>query len=113
MSSIDAKWPETPSSTSKWPAHRTKDWQNSWETSISSRFFEKQANEICRHLSEKASKGSFHVFEKLQNNSNESKELKRKGEKERARKKSGGEKKSNDCTLRFCNSYFVGRKRAI
>ena len=69
------------------------------ETSLSSPFFEIQANEICRHLSEKASKGRFHVLEKLQNHSNESKELKRKGEKEKARRKSGGEKKSNDCTL--------------
>jgi len=31
MSSIDAKWPETTSETSKW--HTLKDWQNSLETS--------------------------------------------------------------------------------
>ena len=84
------------------------------ETSLSSRFFEIQANEICRHLSEKASKGRFHVLEKLQNHSNESKELKRKGEKEKARRKSGGEKKAMIALYSLhSNSYFVGRKRAI
>ena len=31
MSSIDAKWPEMTSATSKW--HTLKDWQNSLETS--------------------------------------------------------------------------------
>ena len=57
-------------------------------------FFENQPNEICGHLSVKASKGRFPTPEKLQNHSNESKELKRKGEKERARRKSEGEKKA-------------------
>ena len=51
-------------------------------------FFENQPNEICRHLKEKASKGRFPTPEKL-----ESKELKRKGDKERPMRKSGGEKK--------------------
>ena len=45
-------------------------------------FFEIQTKEICRHLSEKASKGRFPTLERLQNHSNESKELKRKGDKE-------------------------------
>ena len=76
-------------------------------------FFENQPKEIFRHLSEKASKGRFPTPERLQNHSNESKELKRKGDKERRRRKSRGLKKSNDCTLRFYNSYLVGRKRAI
>ena len=47
---------------------------------ISSRLFENQPNEICSHLSEKASKGMFPKPEKLQNHSNEGKL--RKGEKE-------------------------------
>ena len=46
---------------------------------ISSRLFENQPNEICSHLSEKASKGMFPKPEKLQNHSNEGKL--RKGEK--------------------------------
>ena len=48
---------------------------------ISSRLFENQPNEICSHLSEKASKGMFPMPEKLQNHSNEGKL--RKGEKEK------------------------------
>ena len=48
---------------------------------ISSRLFENQPNEICSHLSEKASKGMFPRPEKLQNHSNEGKL--RKGEKEK------------------------------
>ena len=55
--------------------------------------FENQPNEICRYLSEKASKSRFPTPEKLQNHSNKSKEFKRKGDKERPRRKSGGEKK--------------------
>ena len=61
-------------------------------------------NEICSHLSEKTSKGMFLKRQKLQNNSNE---RKGKVEKERARRRKGGEeKKSNGCTLSFYNSYF-------
>ena len=48
---------------------------------ISSLLFENQPNEICSHLSEKASKGMFPKPEKLQNHSNEGKL--RKGEKEK------------------------------
>ena len=44
-------------------------------------------------MSEKASKGRFSTPERLQNHSNESKELKRKGDKERHRRKSRGLKK--------------------
>ena len=55
MSSIDAKWPETPSAICKW--HTLTDWQNSLETSI--RSFENYPNKICSHLCEKASKGTF------------------------------------------------------
>ena len=36
-------------------------------------FFENQANEICSHLSDKASKGSFLKPDELQNHSNEGK----------------------------------------
>ena len=41
--------------------------------SISNRFLENQPNEICSHLTEKASKGRFLKPEKLQNHSNEGK----------------------------------------
>ena len=44
MSSIDAKWPETPPATSK------------LHTLITSWFFENQTNEILSHLSEQASR---------------------------------------------------------
>ena len=56
---------------------------------IRSRFFEKQPNEICSHLSEKVSKDRFLKPEKLQNYSNEGKgKEKGRGEgKEEKRKK--------------------------
>ena len=67
-------------------------------------FFENQPiNEICSHLSEKVSKGRFFEPEKIQNHSNEGKG---KGEKERAKRRKGGEEKSNGCTISFYNSYF-------
>ena len=72
-----------------WPL-RKRDWDGNWE-GISGRFFENQPNEICSHLSEKASKGTFLKPEKLQDHSNELR--KRKGEKERARRRKGGEEK--------------------
>ena len=53
---------------------------------ISSRFFV-GTNEICSHLSEKASKGRFLTPEKLQNHSNEKKgkeEKKERGEEKKA-----------------------------
>ena len=53
---------------------------------MSSRFFENQPNEICSHLSEKASKSRFLKPEKLQNHSNEGK-----GKEERARRRKGEE----------------------
>ena len=72
---------------------------------MSSRFFENQPNEICSHLSEKASKGRFLKPEKLQNHSNEGK-----GEEKKKERGEGEEekKKSNDCTVSFYNSYFGG-----
>ena len=82
MSSIDAKWPETPSATSKW--HTFTDWQNSLETYSPS--FENQPNEICSHLLEKASKGTFLEPEKLQNHSNEGKGTEKKKERGEERK---------------------------
>ena len=58
---------------------------------MSGRFFENQPNEICSHLSEKASKGRFRKPEKLQNHSNEEKRkeiTKERGEgKEKKKKK--------------------------
>ena len=55
MSSIEAKWPETPSATLKW--HTLTDWQYSLETS--SRFFENQPYVICSHLRRKRQKARF------------------------------------------------------
>ena len=66
---------------------------------ISSRFFENQPNEICRLLSEKASKGRFLGPYKLQNHTNEGKGKEKK--KEREERKGGEEKKTNGCTLSF------------
>ena len=69
--------------------------------SISSRFSENQLNEICSHLSEKASKGRFLTPEILQSHRNEGKGKEKKKER-------GEEKKSHVCTLsQFDNSYFV------
>ena len=56
---------------------------------MSSRFFENQPHEICNHLIEKASKGKFLGPYKLQNHTT----IGKKGEKERARRKKGGEQK--------------------
>ena len=58
---------------------------------ISSQFFENQLNEICSHLSEKASKGTFLKAEKLKNHSNEGKEK----EKKKERGEGKEEKKKN------------------
>ena len=58
---------------------------------ISSRFFENQPSDICRHLSEKASKGRLFGPDKLQNHTNEAKGKEKKkergGKKEEKRKK--------------------------
>ena len=67
---------------------------------ISSRFFENQPNEICRLLSEKASKGRFLGPYKLQNDSNEGKGKEKKRER-REGKEEKREKKSNGFTLSF------------
>ena len=59
--------------------------------SISNRFFENQPNKICRHLSEKESKGRFLKSENLQTTVTKEKERrKRKGEEKERRR---GEKK--------------------
>ena len=59
--------------------------------SMSSQFFETQPNEICSHLSDKESKGSFLIPNKLQNHSNKGKGKEKKKEqgvgKEEKRKK--------------------------
>ena len=71
--------------------------------SISNRFLENQPNEICSHLTEKASKGSFLKPE------NGSKITVTKEKERRKRKSDGGDqerrrrKKSNGCTLSFYN----------
>ena len=57
---------------------------------ISSRFIENQPNEICSHLSEKASKGRLFGPDKLQNHiegKGNDKEKEREGRKEEKRKK--------------------------
>ena len=71
---------------------------------ISSQFFENQLNEICSHLSEKASKGTFLKAEKLQNHSNERKGKEKK--KERGEGKEEKKKKISGCTLSFYDGYF-------
>ena len=78
-------------------------------TDMSSRFFENQPNEICSHLRDKASKGTFLKPEKLQNHSNEEKgkEKRKSEEKERRRRE-----KSNGCTLSFWPEKTVGHKRS-
>ena len=59
--------------------------------SISSQFLETQRNEICSHLSDKESKGSFLMLNKFPNHSNEGKGKEKKKEqgvgKEEKRKK--------------------------
>ena len=53
---------------------------------ISNWFSENQPNEICSHLSEKASKGRFLKPEKLQNHSNEGKGKEKKKERGEGKK---------------------------
>ena len=77
---------------------------------IHSRFFENQPNEICSHLSEKASKGRFLGPEKLQNHSNKGKGKEKKKERREGKEET---KKSNGCTLGFYNSYFFWPKKRL
>ena len=60
---------------------------------MSGRFFENQPNEICSHLSEKASKGRFLKPEKLQNHGNEGKGKEKKKERGEGKKKKKKKKK--------------------
>ena len=60
---------------------------------MSSRFFENQPNEICSHLSEKASKGRFLKPEKLQNHGNKGKGKEKKKERGEGKKKKRKKKK--------------------
>ena len=75
---------------------------------ISSRFFENQPDEICSHLSKKASKGRFLDCREAPKITvtKEKGRRKRKSEEEERRKR----EKSNGYTLRICNSYFGGKK---
>ena len=59
--------------------------------------------EICSHLSEKASKGSFRNPEKLQNHSNERKGKDKNKERGEGKEEKKKKKKSNGCTLSFYN----------
>ena len=70
--------------------------------SISNRFLENQPNEICSHLTEKASKGSFL---KPENGSKitVTKEKERRIRKSEEIRKGGEEKKSNGCSFSFYN----------
>ena len=61
---------------------------------ISNRFFENQPNEICSHLSEKASKGRFLKPEKLQNHGN-----KGKGKEKKKERGEGKEEKKKKATV--------------
>ena len=87
---------------------------------ISSRFFENQPNEICSHLSEKASKGRLLGPDKLQNYSIKRREK----EKERGGRKEEKKQKKQWLHSQFFNGFFedsfwpkkkitVGRKRSI
>ena len=66
-------------------------------------FFWKPPFEICSHLTEKASKGSFRNLEKLQNHSNERKGKDKKKERGEGKEEKKKKKKSNGCTLSFYN----------
>ena len=67
------------------------------------RFFQNQPNEICSHLSEKASKGRLFGPDKLQNHANEAKgKEKRKEQEERRRRK----KAMVALLVFFYNRYF-------
>ena len=75
---------------SKW---KVGDWSHwfpglPWYLYIYSQFFENQPNEICSHLSEKASKVGFFKPEKLQSHSNEGK-----GKEGKKKRREGKERK--------------------
>ena len=78
------------------------------QDNISSRFFENQPNEICSHLSEKASKGMFlNKPEKLQNHSNE-----RKG-KEKKKERGEGKKLKVALLVLATLEMVSGRKKTV
>ena len=99
MSSIDAKWPETPSVTSKW--HTFTDWQNPLETS--SRFFENQPQNLQSFV-RKSVKSHVSQAEKLQNHSNE-----RKGKKKRKERGEGKEEKIKNQLKTFVKLHKVSK----
>ena len=77
---------------------------------MSSRFFENQPNEICSHLSEKASKGRFLKPEKLQNHGNEGKGKEKKKERGEGKKKKKKKKKKAMVSLLVYIIASFGRK---
>ena len=81
-----------------WPLRKC-DWDGNWE-GICSRFFENQPNEICSHLSEKASKSRFLNSKIIVTNKEKERRKRKSEEKERGRRKT-----NNGCTLSFYNTY--------
>ena len=72
--------------------------------------FENQPNDICGHLSEKASKGRFLEPDKLQNHSNEGKGRKRKRESE-GKVKEEKRKKAKAALIATLESVFCQKKQ--
>ena len=67
--------------------------------------FENQANEICSHLSEKASNGRFLKPEKLQNHSSEGKGMQKKNER--------GEGKEEKRKKQWLHCYSFSNKKTV
>ena len=77
---------------------------------------ENQPNEICRHLCEKGSKGTFLEPKKLQNHSNEKKKKERRKKKERLEGKEEKKKKTMVALLVFIIATLeivFGRKKLL
>ena len=73
--------------------------------------FENQANEICSHLSEKASNGRFLKPEKLQNHSSEGKGMDKNNE--RGEGKEEKRKKQWLHYYSFCNNLVSGKEKLL
>ena len=81
-------------------------------TSISDRFFKNQPNDICRHLSEKASKDRFLGPDNLQNHTNKGKGKEKKKERGGRKEKTTKEKR-NGCTPSFYIRYIGDTKKVL